>query len=150
MNVLEEIKAICSEIQAMISEANEPTVEAEKEKQLIALIALNFNKLLDLQKQISDQKGPEIDKVSKEIEDLRKKFIHLQTKDSEESESESIERQEIDLPDDVRSNGSSLLETNEDEIEKHEQHSSQSDFLQSLIIAVGFCLLFAIIWSYFT
>ena len=150
MNVLEEIKAICGEIQAMISEANEPTVEAEKEKQLIALIALNFNKLLDLQKQISDQKGPEIDKVSKEIEDLRKKFIHLQTKDSEESESESIERQEIDLPDDVRSNGSSLLETNEDEIEKHEQHSSQSDFLQSLIIAVGFCLLFAIIWSYFT
>ena len=150
MNVLEEIRSSCSEIQGMINEANEPTVEAEKEKQLISQIALKFNNLLDLQKQISGQKSAEIDKLNKDIEELRKKYIHLQTKDLEESESESIERQEIDIPDDVRSNGSSLLETNEDDNEKREQNTSQSDFLQSLIIAVGFCLLFAIIWSYFT
>lgn len=76
----------------------------------------------------------------------------LEATSSDDSADDHIERQEIDIeiPDDAKSNASSIIESNTDnDTENTEPKTTQRDFIYSLTIAIVFCIIFALLWSYF-
>ena len=144
------IRDMVAEVKALIAQTEACKGDQQKTKQLIAELSPKIEKLVSFKKTANSNDDNEMQELKVKIEELQNSFILLEARESSDSDSFEVERQEIDIPDDARSNGSSLLESTDDGGDQTDQKSAQSDFLQSLIIAVVFCLIFAILWSYLT
>ncbi|EAX91984.1 hypothetical protein TVAG_007610 [Trichomonas vaginalis G3] len=127
---------------------NTNSIKPNKEK--LDVIKKQIDDLDEKVTLVQETDGSIPEEILEQIRHIHDDFTLLAGTGSDESSDEQIERQEIniDIPEDAKSTGSSIIESKDSDTDTPEPKTTQRDFLQSLIIAILFCIVFALMWSY--
>ncbi|EAY08502.1 hypothetical protein TVAG_145820 [Trichomonas vaginalis G3] len=147
-----EFNQIAETIQNIINSINESKLNNDiksvmNQRQNLSKI---YPRLYELKQKIINYRGISKSKnVINKVDMIGRQYMIVMADDSpDNSDSIEIERQEIDLPEDSRSNNSSMLEATEEE-KVIETNTTENEFMQSILYAVIFCILMGVIWTGF-
>lgn len=147
-----EFNQIAETIQNIINSINESKLNNDiksvmNQRQNLSKI---YPRLYELKQKIINYRGiSKSQNVINKVDMIGRQYMIVMADDSpDNSDSIEIERQEIDLPEDSRSNNSSMLEATEEE-KVIETNTTENEFMQSILYAVIFCILMGVIWTGF-